>query len=205
MGSGLRSSSALAARIIPGMQMPHCTPPFSMKASCSGCSRPASARPSIVSHGARRPPGRPSSGRSPRPGRPRSPCRRRTRPCRSLPSRPSGAGPRAGRRAGAGPLRTRRRTGRRFTVNARSMTLSHCSPPPPRAAARGSPPRRVGCRRNLVSSAHAGRVVDGGRHGRGDRDDRRLAQALGAVRPPGERCSTKMVLISGVSIGVGMM
>src|SRR5438093_210317 len=37
--------SATAARIIPGVQMPHCAPPNRTNASCSGCLPP---RPSIV-------------------------------------------------------------------------------------------------------------------------------------------------------------
>ena len=45
--SGSRSSSALAASTIPGMQMPHCTPPLSMKASCSGM------QPAVVERGPR--------------------------------------------------------------------------------------------------------------------------------------------------------
>src|SRR5665213_611774 len=33
---------------MPGMQKPHCTAPYLMKASCSGVNSPAGARPSIV-------------------------------------------------------------------------------------------------------------------------------------------------------------
>src|SRR5262245_59906279 len=48
VGLGFSSSSALAARIIPGVQNPHWKPPCSMKASCNGWSLPSSANPSIV-------------------------------------------------------------------------------------------------------------------------------------------------------------
>src|SRR5260370_6160043 len=48
VGSGLASSSALAAIIMPGGQNPHCSPCSSLKPSCSGCNSLALARPSTV-------------------------------------------------------------------------------------------------------------------------------------------------------------
>src|SRR5580704_15621320 len=48
VGSGLASSSALAAIILPGVQNPHCSPCSSLKPSCSGCNSLAVARPSTV-------------------------------------------------------------------------------------------------------------------------------------------------------------
>src|SRR5215813_7378688 len=48
VGLGFSSSNAFAARIIPGVQKPHWNPPYSMKASCKGCSFPLVASPSMV-------------------------------------------------------------------------------------------------------------------------------------------------------------
>ena len=49
VGSGLRSSSALAAMIMPDVQKPHWAAKPSMKACCSGCKRAVGVRPSSVS------------------------------------------------------------------------------------------------------------------------------------------------------------
>src|SRR5262249_25196799 len=48
VGCGLLSSNALAAKIIPGVQKPHCTAPYSAKAFCTGCSCSPWASPSMV-------------------------------------------------------------------------------------------------------------------------------------------------------------
>ena len=47
-GAGLRSSRSTVATIRPGVQKPHWTAPASTNASCTGCSRPFSAKPSTV-------------------------------------------------------------------------------------------------------------------------------------------------------------
>jgi iron complex transport system permease protein len=66
---------------------------------------------------------------------------------------------------------------------------------------RPDPLRRGG---NLAQ-ADSRRVMDGRRDRGRDRDDRRLPQALRAVRPPGEGVLTRIEWISGVSRLVGMM
>src|ERR1700682_4338445 len=48
VGFGLRSSSCLAAMIIPGVQKPHCRPCSSQNACCRGCKVVPLARPSMV-------------------------------------------------------------------------------------------------------------------------------------------------------------
>ena len=48
VGSGLRSSSARAVIIIPGVQKPHCRPWHSMKPCWTGSSSPSCSRPSTV-------------------------------------------------------------------------------------------------------------------------------------------------------------
>src|SRR5919197_5843156 len=44
----LAASSALVAKIIPGVQKPHCSPCLAQNASCTGSSCPSGASPSIV-------------------------------------------------------------------------------------------------------------------------------------------------------------
>src|ERR1044072_1460086 len=44
----LLASSALVAKIIPGVQKPHCSPCLAQNASCTGSSFPSGATPSIV-------------------------------------------------------------------------------------------------------------------------------------------------------------
>ena len=46
--SGSARSSSCVARIMPGVQKPHCSPCLSQNASCSGCSVPSGASPSMV-------------------------------------------------------------------------------------------------------------------------------------------------------------
>ena len=48
VGSGLASTSALAAITMPGVQKPHWMAPFAMNAFCSGCIAPSDASPSMV-------------------------------------------------------------------------------------------------------------------------------------------------------------
>src|SRR5215813_6389240 len=48
VGCGLLSSNAFAAKIIPGVQNPHCTAPYSAKAFCTGCNCSPWASPSMV-------------------------------------------------------------------------------------------------------------------------------------------------------------
>src|SRR5918992_1188972 len=48
VGRGLRSSRSWVATTSPGVQNPHCTPPASTKASCTGCKSLPSAMPSTV-------------------------------------------------------------------------------------------------------------------------------------------------------------
>src|SRR6266404_3221141 len=47
-GCGVFLSRCTAARIMPGVQMPHCAAPHSRKAFCRGCKRPSLAKPSMV-------------------------------------------------------------------------------------------------------------------------------------------------------------
>src|SRR5260370_42281965 len=47
-GSGLFPSRCTAARIIPGVQMPHCAPPHSRNASCNGFIKTCADIPSMV-------------------------------------------------------------------------------------------------------------------------------------------------------------
>jgi len=47
-GSGFFSSKCTAARIIPGVQMPHCAPPHSRNASCKGFIKTCVEIPSMV-------------------------------------------------------------------------------------------------------------------------------------------------------------
>src|SRR5688572_13254867 len=48
VGCGLRSSRSTAVSTIPGVQIPHCAPPYSMNACCTACSSSSFATPSIV-------------------------------------------------------------------------------------------------------------------------------------------------------------
>ena len=48
VGCGLRCSNPTAPRIIPGVHQPHCRASASRNASCTGCSLPSGARPSMV-------------------------------------------------------------------------------------------------------------------------------------------------------------
>ena len=48
VGDALRLSSAVADMIMPGVQNPHCTPPSSSSACCSGCSSSPTITPSTV-------------------------------------------------------------------------------------------------------------------------------------------------------------
>ena len=84
VGFGFASSSALAATMKPGVQMPHCSAACSRNFCCRGCSCSPFAMPSIVvivrsSASAR---ARDTTARA---ARSRSPSRRRSRPSRSLP------------------------------------------------------------------------------------------------------------------------
>ena len=54
-GAGVRSSSCFDVMIMPGVQNPHCRPCSFQKASCTGCSLPSCARPSMVTTLRRRP------------------------------------------------------------------------------------------------------------------------------------------------------
>src|SRR6266849_3567154 len=48
LGAGFFSSRCTAARIIPGVQIPHCAPPHSRNASCSGLIKACAEIPSMV-------------------------------------------------------------------------------------------------------------------------------------------------------------
>ena len=48
LGCGFLLSSPTAPRIMPGVHQPHCMASASMNASCTGCSLPSGARPSMV-------------------------------------------------------------------------------------------------------------------------------------------------------------